>query len=395
MDISELEDPHHRPDFRRASGAPMVIVDGKNQRFARPSGFGKDLDDENALVNWKLTRAIIGVAKDPAIQARAQAAKDDDRATWTDIREDAIQAGRGAEAADIGTALHAMSERWEDPDDDFDPGPPYREHLQAYSAELERLGLTSVYTECHMVNTEYRAAGTADRIYRATRSLVTPHGEIVEPGTMLIGDLKTGKKLDFSKAGYSVQMALYAASQLYDVANDEFVETPDINQQWGVLIHMPSDDPRCEALWVDLEVGRWGAYLVSEVRKWRRNWRSGEFDLGQIAAIPDSLAEMVARDDPPETPEQWFEMMMPWAKDRLAAIKEHGEAFVYTKRFWPKDVPTPKQGIATPDDLTGLLDFLDDVERRFSLPFIPKPGLGSDHKSTIPRGNTPPTTEKE
>ena len=38
-------------DFRRSNGAPMVrSLDGKRwERYARPSGFGHDLDDESAL----------------------------------------------------------------------------------------------------------------------------------------------------------------------------------------------------------------------------------------------------------------------------------------------------------------------------------------------------------
>ena len=44
-----------------------------------------------------------------------------------------------------------------------------------------------------------------------------PTGPGSEPGELIIGDLKTGKKLDFSLPGYCVQMALYATGQLYDV----------------------------------------------------------------------------------------------------------------------------------------------------------------------------------
>ena len=84
LNIEEFETPE-APDFRRANGAPMVIdKQGKNVRLSRPSSWGKILDDENALVNWKIDRAAQGVATNPALQARYIAVKDDDRNTFED-----------------------------------------------------------------------------------------------------------------------------------------------------------------------------------------------------------------------------------------------------------------------------------------------------------------------
>jgi hypothetical protein len=394
IDLDELQDPHHKPDFRRANGAPLIInADGVNQRCSRPSNWGKELDDENALVNWKLDRAIEGTARDPALQARAVAVKTDDRATWKELREAAINAGRGSQAADIGTALHAMSERWEDPDDDFDPGEPYVSHLKAYSAEIERLGLVSELTECKMVNDELRAAGTADRVYRLTKGLITPDGEVLPEGTLIIGDLKTGKRLDFSKAGYTVQMAVYAASQLYDVVEDKYLPTPDINQDWGILVHLPSNEPICEAFWVNLEHGRWGAYLTQCVRQWRKDWRSGEKYLAQIEAIPHSLAEMgteVTAAEADAEHVQWLVRMSAWAQERIDAIRHHDDAKNYLIKLWPPGVPTPKKGIDSVAGMTNLLEHLDATERKFELPFVPDPGRETGtHRSTINRTNRP------
>ena len=121
IDLEEIEGTPEKPDFRRANGAPMIIDrDGKNQRYSRPSGWGKTLDDENALVSWKINTASRGVAMDKALQAEWIAVSDDDKPQKKKLQEKAIQAGRGNQASDTGTALHAMSERWEDPDDDFD-----------------------------------------------------------------------------------------------------------------------------------------------------------------------------------------------------------------------------------------------------------------------------------
>ena len=82
-------------------------------------------------------------------------------------------------------------------------------------------GLVSEMVEVALVNDEYRAAGTADRIFRSTMPLIPPDGLRIEPGELIIGDLKTGKTLDFSLPDYCVQMALYATGRLYDVHTDK------------------------------------------------------------------------------------------------------------------------------------------------------------------------------
>src|SRR5262245_38954189 len=287
LDLDELG-PTTRDDYRRANGAPMVMVNGKNERFSRPSSFAKPLDDESALVNWKIDRACVGVAYDRALQAAYVAVASDDRETLGNLREKAIAAGRGAERADIGTALHAMSVRWERQDEGFAPPEPYFSSLCAYGAGLKRLGLVAQRYEFHTVNREYRTAGTADRLYEVTLPFVTPEGEVLPVGSLLVGDLKTGGKLEFSKPGYAVQLALYASGEFYDVVADDFVATPPINQRWAIIVHMPADEPgTCEFLWCDWEGGRWGRYLVQQVKLWRKNWRSGEFGLPELELDSD------------------------------------------------------------------------------------------------------------
>jgi hypothetical protein len=361
-------------DFRRSNGAPMVVIDGKNQRFSRPSGWGKQLDDENALVNWKIWTAMNGVAHSSALQAEIVATKDEDKKQKGTLREKAIQAGRGNDASDTGTALHAMSERFEDPDDDFDPPDEYRADLEAYVEERDRLGLVSELTEYRAVNTDYRAAGTCDRLYRLTKDLPMPDGETLPAGTLVIGDLKTGKKLDFSLPGYTVQMALYAQGDLYDVNSDEFLPTPEINQKWGLLVHLPVGRAACEMLWVDLEVGNWGAWLVQQVREWRKKWRKGDQNhTSWLAASPimpvEEIAESLEAEIITSTSDEWLDMMSPFAQQRIKAIGAHPKARTVLMQKWPAHIPTIKQGIADPTHMTQVLDLLDKIESDFSLPF--------------------------
>lgn len=364
MDLSEIESTPEKPDFRRANGAPMVVIDGKNERFSRASSYVKPLDDESALTNWRINKAIAGVAGDKALQARAVAAADDDRSEWAKLRDDTIAAGRGAQAADIGTAIHAMSERWEDPDDDFDPPSPYREHLEAYSAEMKRLSLESVLFEFQTVNVEYRAAGTADRLYKLTKPLATPDGKTLPAGTLVIGDLKTSKSLEYSMAGFAGQLAIYAQGQRYNPVLDEFIETPDINQDWGIIAWVPSDreEGYCEMVWVDLQAGNQAAWLAFEVKEHRKTWRKAE--IAKVEPAPDSTLAML-REVLPHTEINRRQ----WCLERIEQIKTNEKATKYMLRKWPKDLPTPKTGWAD-EDLQQVDDLLGEIEREHQLPFI-------------------------
>ena len=402
IEVEELE-PTSRNDFRRANGAPMIVDrDGKSQRFSRPSSYAKPLDDESALVNWRIDRAAIGVAHDRALAARWVAIDPDDKEqakAKKELREASISAGRGAEAADIGTALHAMSVRWEQGDSTFHPPEPFFTSLTAYTAALESLGLVSDAYEFHIVNEQYRCAGTADRLYRLTRELVAPDGSTLPVGTLLIGDLKTGGKMEYSKPGYAVQMTLYAEGEWYDVIEEAFIETPKINQDWGMIVHLPAEDPGvCEFQWVDFEIGRWGCYLVDQIKRWRRSWRSDEFtfpivsaepsDEALLAAFPGSTIEtepaVVESTNPPSVEDDgWLTDHVEWAKLRLHYIAQHPEAKALCVRLWPAGIPTPKQGVNDRQQMETILDLLSVVESEFSLGFVEGGPQTSGHRSTL------------
>ena len=367
LNIDEFETPE-APDFRRANGAPMIIdKEGKNVRLSRPSSWGKILDDENALVNWKIDRAAQGVAGDKALQARYIAVKEDDRKTYQTLRELAINAGKGEQAADLGTALHAMSCRWEDGDDAFNPPEEFAKSLRVYSACLREQHLVSEMFEYHVVNLKMGCAGTADRLYKTTSEVMTPDGEIHPAGTLFVGDLKTGKKLDYSLPGYTVQMALYADGELYDVVNDVFLETPPINKDWGILVHLPAGQEVCTLIWVDLGVGEWGAQLVDQVKQWRRKWKNigpfGAYEFleplanGEAALIADLGAEPLAATDD----------FLTFIKARMVTIARNADAKACLAKHWPTDVPSPKNGLTELEHIQRVLKLLDDVEAEFGL----------------------------
>lgn len=402
IDLDDFGDHEVSDDFIRGQGGAPRVADpentGKLITRARSSSLGDTLDEKSALTNWRIDRAMDGVAAKPELAAAILAAKDDDRAAYTKLREEAISAGRGAYRADLGTAVHAMTDRWES-EPDWDPGPPFRGALEAYSKEMERLGLKTQLIECKFVNNLdwAQTAGTADRVYELTTPLQTPDGSTLPAGTLVIGDTKTGDSLEYSIPGYTIQMATYAASQLYDVVNNVYLPTPPINQDWAIIMHLNVEEQTCEAIWVDLEVGRYGAALANEVREWRRNWRRKEgYSLGnqrvecanivldappvEDAPPPKKTRKKAAKKAPAaeplmdsvlprtERPKLTFEQQRADIVERLQKIRQHEQAAEWILLRWPTGCLPPKQ-VTTQGEMDALRAHVERTEAEFGLAF--------------------------
>jgi hypothetical protein len=199
-------------------------------------------------------------------------------------------------------------------------------------------------------------------------------------------------------------MALYAAGRFYDVETDEFIETPPINQDWSLIVHMPADDPgTCDFLWCDLEIGRFGAYLVDQVKLWRKNWRAGEFEFSiATSGEPEPTTIGLTVDDEPvvvdslppasddgltvadaagpvaigagsDGPGESLDGHIAWAKERLQYIAQHEAAAKRLTVRWPAGLPTPKQGIVSMEQVLRVNDLLSEIEAEYELSFVPRP----------------------
>ena len=374
IDIDELDDEHERKaDFRRANGAPLVSDPNdptKTLRYSRPSSYAKCLDDEEALVNWKMWKAMEGVARSPALQVQVSATAEDDKVAKKELKDKALDKGSANERADQGTGLHAMTARREDPADvDFDPPEQYVADLDSYMEALDTYGLVSEMVEVPLVNDTFRAAGTADRIWRLTKPLITPDDFRLEPGELIIGDLKTGKKLDFSLPGYCVQTALYATGTLYDIVAERRLATPPLNRQWALLAHMPVGKGRCTMHWCSVELGLSGAQLALGVKEWRKQWKNGTFDAPVAAAPVDEIAAVIAEFAATEVGSSTVEEMAAYCQRRINLIGSVPEAKKWLILEWPEGLPTPKKGLTTNEQIVTLLNLLDRVEAKYSIPF--------------------------
>ena len=395
IDVDELDDAHEqRHDYRRANGAPLVSDPEnpeKTLRYSRDSSYAKVLDDEKALESWRIWKSMTGVARSPALAAEVNACRDDDKTQKEVLRNKALDKGDASEKADMGTALHAMTVRAEDAGDvDFDPPEQYVADLDAYRDALATYGLVSEMVEVHLVNDEFRAAGTADRIFRATMPILTPHGPRVEIGDLVLADLKTGK-LDFALPNFCVQTFLYASGKLYDVINERRMPTPPIRQDWSLLLHLPVGTGKCEVLWCDLALGRLGAEMARGVKEWRKLWKNGQYDC-PVASVPvDPVVELSSQLGAEVVASVDLAEMSEYCQARIVQIGSHESARRWLLTQWPEGLPSPKKGITSADQIVLLLNLLDDVEARFSIPFgtqDPRLQMQQDlHRSQIDRGN--------
>lgn len=232
-------------------GRPLIVPPdgGKPVPYTRVSTLAKALDDKTALTKWKCRQVVIGLGVRSDLVAVAQSVKGDDR-KLDEVVEDAMTAAESERAANIGTALHALSEEVDKGADIADLPEWAQEDMAAYRRALE--GIEVLAAEMFVVTDEVQAAGTFDRLVRL------PDGRVV------VADLKTGRHEPKYPHGATQQIAVYSRGHLYDAEKGRVGHLPSlgIDQQHGLLIHLPAGTGTCDLYLLDLTVG-WGLAQVS------------------------------------------------------------------------------------------------------------------------------------
>ena len=379
VDLDEY-DPPDRPDFRRiGKGIPYVVgPDGKRTRYSRSSNGGKILDDESNLTDWKLRTVVSGAAQRPELMAAASVLDPDlNKKELRDIAEKCLVAGKGERRSVIGTAVHAMFDHI-DREDEWLAPPNYLELCMNYIEFKANWGLVVEDIEIHCINDRFRLAGTLDRRFRTTKTLVAPDGTIIPIGTILVADLKTGKELEYAAGSYCTQLAAYVDSMRYDVVNEsrsEFI--PQSLPDWALIIHADSAGTRIDAYWVDIESGRKGLALANEVKEWRR--RSDLLSAARLPATGSPAASAATMPEPaprpaerqPEaTTEARTEARANHLRTRVRGIIDHSKiAGKALQRAWPKGIPGLKQSGHSWEDLDDIQTAIEEIEKDYSVPF--------------------------
>lgn len=282
----ERDKPWGRPMLvpgEELARAPMVLnpknrkprTDGKLP-YTRASSLGNYMADHSALDTWRMRATVYGLAQREDLAAMAAALPPilgnvRDKSTLTaaerlrdqstntrldEIAEEAAVYANRAFKANWGTAVHSFT----DPDPSGDV--PARMAADVESWNKKTKGWIFHATEMFVANDIYQAAGTFDHLVSIPW---LPH-----LGRMVV-DKKTGA---LHPDQWSVQLAVYAKGEPYDISTDGRVDWPDgiqPNQEWGLVVHIPFGLSRTDLYLVDLKDGHQAALTACAVRAHRSN----------------------------------------------------------------------------------------------------------------------------
>lgn len=291
-------------DYR---GRPYVypIVDGvpdlsaTKNTYTRVTTFVDAVDDKTMLHDWQMRvlmrflatheRAEMYLLEAAVLDPNAP----DYRKRMKRLVEDALNAAGAKDQARKGTAVHAITERY---DLGLDVGripAKYREHLRTYIAMTRTFKMVEI--ERFVVNDKFLAGGTPDRVVQ--------HLPCEKCGRrFFIEDLKTGRVDNYTEATIAMQMAMYRYSEFYDIATGKRSDIGDLCPHWAIIVHLPaqSNDPWKDSRLrrVDIERGWERVQFCAELRQVRadtKNWSTQFFAeplLEEKMRIADSKATL-------------------------------------------------------------------------------------------------------
>jgi hypothetical protein len=246
---------------RRDRYGRYILTDpstGEEQVWTRATTFADALEDSYGLTKWKQRATAVGIGMRPDILSLVQSHTMDDKKTLDEACEQALTVASANARSNLGTALHKLTERL-DRLEKFEVPAAHAERMRAYHQLKLDHGIETApcYVERITVLPKYKVAGTMDRIVR-------------HKGKVRIADLKTGAKLDYGWTKIAIQLALYAHGEgLWNAETGQWEEMPAIEQDYGLVMHLPAEGGEPALHEVDLQAG-WEA---ADICKWVRDWR--------------------------------------------------------------------------------------------------------------------------
>lgn len=240
-------------------GRPLIKPPGADKAtpYRRASSYGDILDDKYHLNRWFQRNVADGIARNRDLQLRTVAAAGDKRALDA-VVDAALERQGTSNRAEVGTAIHALTEQWDFGIDDLAALPEeYQRDIQAYDAATRDYDVLS--SETFVVCDELKAAGTFDRL-------------LWHDGHAYIADIKTGSSVDYPHS-FAVQLAIYAHGLRYDpsTASRTPLYRADVDVDKALIIWLPAGEGHCELKWIDIAAGWQAAQLAQQVYAWRGN----------------------------------------------------------------------------------------------------------------------------
>lgn len=295
---------------RKSKDGPPLVTDPDGattargtvalRTYARPSNFGKQVENTYNLTKWNERMVALGVATVGEGQLDDLLEPPYDTPGWKSLADEWVVAAKrqaGAFlAAERGTVGHLITE-----DSDLghslitrieqgeDAGLPA--HIQLMVREAwemliaEHFEVLAVEFPC--VYDRWRVAGTGDRIVRLKHSIYFHNGEqlwgAIPADTVLVLDIKTGglktdtNGLPIYWHSYAVQIAAYARSVPYDVDLEQRGEWPwQIDHQRALIAHLDigraleTGEMVAQLVYVDLVAGYKAGELVCAAKDWQK-----------------------------------------------------------------------------------------------------------------------------
>lgn len=251
-------------------------VTGEAGSWQRVTNFVSALDDAYALRQWSERRLAWGLGQRPGLVALLAASTlDEVTAGERDADIDRAKDHAGcSEGADLGTALHKLTQRYDMCDLEYAHVPEnHRADLEAYQDAMMMCGLE--VDKRYVERTTFvplfggGVVGTFDRL------LMSPARRLCgwcPRNVWHVGDLKTGQnEIKYGQLKAAMQFALYAhGGWLLDPVDQSWVKAPEICQHVGVMMHLPVGKAQSDLHLVDLELGREALFVAERALAVRR-----------------------------------------------------------------------------------------------------------------------------
>jgi hypothetical protein len=258
----------HDDGIKRDQYGRYVIPDpetGKEKSWTRTTTLSGILDDTTALETWNDRNLAFGIGRREDLYGMAASVATSSEPEDKKVLDQVIKSAREAAAQDAkantGTALHGFTQRLDLGENGVEVPSIWKDDVAAYLAGLKNFGLWThgKFIERVLLIPELNAAGTVDRLL---------DGDAFELSR--IGDLKTGR-VDGKGRSFAIQLAIYSrATHWFDPATGELHEMPPVDQERGIVIHLPVGKGRCDFYELDLVAGWKAAKVAFAVHKLRK-----------------------------------------------------------------------------------------------------------------------------
>lgn len=238
----------------------------REKTYKRVTSYIDVLDDKRNVQAWSERMVLLGIAEDTGFLTGVLDV-DPDTKEGRDMlnrrAEKAKDLGGANRKSDKGTHLHDLSEVV-DRHEALPEGLDDADVLDMRAYALATHGFFGIrHMEELVVNEQLGVAGTPDRVsyWVGDGDLIAPDGSIIGPHELIITDLKTGR-VDFGALKMAMQLSIYSRSKLFVKDSPDRAPMENVNQKWGIIMHLPAGSGECTLYWADLTLG-WAAVEVA------------------------------------------------------------------------------------------------------------------------------------